>query len=63
MQDITVYHEPYTLELTQELGARVRIEMPGTASHDAPFLAMWLHGKAEPTQRAYVADIGRKRQN
>ncbi len=59
MHDITVYQEPYHLDLVQESGDRVLIEMPGAASHDAPFLALWLHGKAEKTQRAYTGDIGK----
>src|SRR6266516_8181471 len=59
MQDITVSQEPYTLELTQESGGRVLIEMPGAAAHDATFLAMWLHGKAEKTQLAYTRDMGK----
>ncbi len=59
MQDSIFYQVPYHLELVQEAGDRFLVEMPAPAEHDATFLAMWLHGKAEPTQRAYVADIGK----
>ncbi len=59
MQDLTIYQEPYTLELVQESGDRVLVEMPAAAAHDGTFLAMWLHGKAEKTQRAYTGDIGK----
>ncbi len=59
MQDIIPYQEPYTLELVQESGDRVVIEMPASAEQDATFLALWLHGKAEKTQRAYTGDMGK----
>ena len=59
MHDITPYQQPYALELAQESGDRVMIEMPGAASLDATFLALWLHGKAEKTQRAYTGDMGK----
>ncbi len=59
MHELTIYQEPYPLELVQESGERFIVEMPAATEQDATFLAMWLHGKAEPTQRAYVADIGK----
>jgi hypothetical protein len=59
MTDIIPYQEPYTLELAQESGDRVVIEMPVSAEQDATFLALWLHGKAEKTQRAYTGDMGK----
>jgi site-specific recombinase XerD len=59
MQDITIYQQHYELELAQESGDRVLIEMPGAAADDATFLALWLHGKAEKTQHAYTGDIGK----
>lgn len=59
MQELTIYQEPYHLELVQESGDRFIVEMPVSAEQDAMFLALWLHGKAEKTQRAYTGDMGK----
>ncbi len=58
-RDITPYQQPCTLELIHESGDHTLVELPAIAGQDARFLAMWLHGKAEKTQRAYCADIGK----
>jgi len=58
-RDVTPYQQPYTLEVIQESGERTLVELPAIAGQDARFLAMWLHGKSEKTQRAYTADIGK----
>src|SRR5579859_3069277 len=59
MTDIIPYEQPYMLELAQESGDRLRVEMPAAATIDAAFLSTWLHGKAEKTQIAYAADLAR----
>jgi site-specific recombinase XerD len=59
MQEMTIYQEPYALALPQESGDLATYALPGAASQDATFLAMWLHGKAEKTQRAYTGDLGK----
>lgn len=48
MQDITIYQGPGSLSLNDSEDA---------AQVDAAFLALWLHGKSEKTQRAYNADM------
>jgi integrase/recombinase XerD len=55
--DITIYQEPITIELVLESGQRLSVEMPGQAEQDSAFLQMWLHGKSEKTQTAYIADM------
>lgn len=46
-----------TLELVQEDGSRLSVDLPAIAELDALFLRTWLHGKSEKTQRAYTADM------
>jgi site-specific recombinase XerD len=58
MQEVTIYQgTTIPFELVYESGARDVVALPSAASVDTPFLAMWLYGKAEKTQRAYAADI------
>jgi integrase/recombinase XerD len=49
MQDVTIYQDD-----SQELTTAIDVTQV-----DAAFLAMWLHGKSEKTQRAYRADMQR----
>jgi integrase/recombinase XerD len=51
MQKLTIVYDEH-----QEI---TRIEAPSPQEIDAAFLATWLHGKSEKTQRAYTADMQR----
>src|SRR5438105_3785631 len=50
MQDMTIYQGDEGQELTI-------IESVPPQEHDAVFLATWLFGKSEKTQRAYTSDM------
>jgi len=49
MQDLTIYHESDKQELANVNSAPQEV--------DSAFLATWLHGKSEKTQRAYTSDL------
>ena len=57
--NIIPYQAPYMLTLPQENGDELTVSMPTEAAHDARFLGMWLHGKAEKTQLAYSSDLAK----
>jgi integrase/recombinase XerD len=60
MSEIVPYDPPFTLELALDNGTLYAVDFTGAAArHDAKFLLLWLHGKAEKTVKAYVADITR----
>jgi integrase/recombinase XerD len=46
MQEVTIYREANLVQRTQDV-----------TQVDAAFLATWLHGKSEKTQRAYTGDM------
>src|SRR5436305_1198604 len=48
-----------TLELPQESGSLLIVDLPGPAEQDAAYLATWLHGKSEKTQKAYSSDMSK----
>jgi len=55
---LVVYSSPdVLLTLTSDTGATFPVSMPAEASIDAAFLATWLYGKSEKTQRAYTSDM------
>lgn len=58
MQDITITETPgYPITIQLESGKDIEMTLPGMAIVDETFLHTWLFGKAEKTQRAYIADI------
>jgi integrase/recombinase XerD len=58
MQDITIYQNSGdNIALRQESGKDITLSLPGMAIVDETFLKTWLFGKAEKTQKAYIADI------
>lgn len=60
-RSLTIYQDQdaVTLELPQESGSLLIVELPGPAEQDAPFLATWLFGKSEKTQKAYSSDMSK----
>jgi integrase/recombinase XerD len=58
---LTIYQDQdaVSLELPQENGSLLIVDMPGPAEQDAAFLTTWLFGNSEKTQKAYTSDMSK----
>lgn len=60
LQVIESHEEPpVTIEVQQGRNNKYLITMPSSSYQDKGFLNLWLYGKSEKTQRAYLSDISK----